>query len=538
MANLFAGTPLPSRYDRVERPDTSGVIQSARIMDIRDRELHRRFETAEAQRRQDINDAAQYNAAALGQLGEGYQMLVNDVVSDISSGNLDATQARVAVSNLKSQYASLASHLSGIEEVRQLAEKAAKGDADAVAQLESSFGVGEELNYSYPDYVAALDQATNHIYIDGSLQVIDGELTAEDRVTGVRKPLSLLTGFGDANYWFPLTSYRRPVDVGDLDDWAKSDETQNAVTFKSGFWTKEESDRVYYDNITQMSEEGKKHRLQVLAALEENGMISHFDAERRRQFRDGINLDTDQDFVVAIERGRNQFRDRTQSSFELSELAKTREKREKNSGKDVKLAPKQELADAQPFKGVAGDDLTGITFLGDEERPLSDDELLLLTGGMGPQEEGVVLPGLGDGWTYPMRALKGKTVDVFNPKYVYITEDPVDGTPVEGENREPNGPKVLMNLKLDETTWFDDGSLLIKNASDKDGKRISDIYLDAKRNADIIVKVLQAIKQAYNVAVTAEELGTGKAREYSGLDIEDSEVTQKPDGSFLFESND
>jgi hypothetical protein len=488
-------------------------------MDIRDRELHRRFETAEAQRRQDINDAAQYNAAALGQLGEGYQMLVNDVVSDISSGNLDATQARVAVSNLKSQYASLASHLSGIEEVRQLAEKAAKGDADAVAQLESDFGVGEELNYSYPDYVAALDQATNHIYIDGSLQMIDGELTAEDRVTGVRKPLSLLTGFGDANYWFPLTRYRRPVDVGDLDDWAKSDETQKAVTFKSGFWTKEESDRVYYDNITQMSEEGKKHRLQVLAALEENGMISHFDAERRRQFRDGINLDTDQDFVVAIERGRNQFRDRTQSSFELSELAETRKNREKKSGEDVKLAPKQELGDAQPFKGVAADDLTGITFLGDEERPLSDDELLLLTGGMGPQEEGVVLPGLGDGWTYPMRALKGKTVDVLNPKYVYITEDPKGVQEDTKDYREPNGPQVLMNLKLDETTWFDDGSLLIKNAADKDGKRISDIYLDAKRNADIIVKVLQAIKQAYNVPVTAKELGTGKAREYSGVEV-------------------
>ena len=534
MANLFAGTPLPSRYDRVERPDTSGVIQSARIMDIRDRELHRRFETAEAQRRQDINDAAQYNAAALGQLGEGYQMLVNDVVSDISSGNLDATQARVAVSNLKSQYASLASHLSGIEEVRQLAEKAAKGDADAVAQLESSFGVGEELNYSYPDYVAALDQATNHIYIDGSLQVIDGELTAEDRVTGVRKPLSLLTGFGDANYWFPLTSYRRPVDVGDLDDWAKSDETQKAVTFKSGFWTKEESDRVYYDNITQMSEEGKKHRLQVLAALEENGMISHFDAERRRQFRDGINLDTDQDFVVAIERGKNQFRDRTQSSFELSQLAETREKREKKSSKDPKFGSKIQLADAQPYKGVAGDDLTGITFLSKEGRPLSEKEWLALTGGMGPQGDGVVLPGLGKGWTYPMRALKGQSVDIVNPKYEYITRDDT-GAELKGKEREPNGPENFMNLKLDETTWFDDGSLLIKNAADKDGRRISDIYLDAERNADIIVKVLQAIRQAYNIRVTAEELGTGKAREYAGVDIVDSEVTQKPDGGYLFE---
>jgi hypothetical protein len=530
MANLFAGTPLPSRYDRVEKPDTSGVIQSARIMDIRDRELHRRFEVAEAQRRQDINDAAQYNAAALGQLGEGYQMLVNDVVSDISSGELDATQARVAISNLKSQYATLASHLSGIEEVRQLAEKAAKGDADAVAQLESSFGVGEELNYSYPDYVAALDQATNHIYIDGSLQMIDGELTAEDRVTGVRKPLSLLTGFGDASYWFPLTSYRRPVDVGDLDDWAKSEETQKAITFRFGFWTKEESDRVYYDNITQMSEEGKKHRLQVLAALEENGMISHFDAEKRRQFRDGINLDTDQDFIVAIERGRNQFRDRTQSSFELSELAKTREKREKKSSKDAKRAPKEELADAQPYKEA---DLSGVTFLGKDGRQLSDDEVLNLAvdfRGLGPFAEGLQLPGVDDGWTYPMRSLKDESINILNPDYQYITEDPVDGEPLKGEKREPNGPQVLMNLKLDETTWLKDGSLLIKNATDTDGRRISDIYLDAERNADIIVKVIQAIREAYKIPVTAEELGTGKAREYSGVEV--IEAAQPRGGSY------
>jgi len=533
MANLFAGTPLPSRYDRVEKPDTSGVIQSARIMDIRDRELQRRFETAQAQRRQDINDSVQYNAASLGQLGEGYQMLVNDVVSDISNGNLDATQARVAVSNLKSQYASLASHLSGIEEVRQLAEKAAKGDADAVAQLESSFGVGEELNYSYPDYVAALDQATNHIYIDGSLQVIDGELTAEDRVTGVRKPLSLLTGFGDANYWFPLTSYRRPVDVGDLDDWAKSDETQKAVTFKPGFWTEAESDRVYYDNITQVSDEGKKHRLQVLAALEENDMITHLDPERRRQFRDGINLDTDQDFIVAIERGKDQFRDRTKSSFELSELSETREKREK-TGEAPDFAPKTQLADAQPYKGVAGDNLTGITFLSDEGTPLSDEEYLKTTGGMGPQEEGVVLPGLGDGWTYPMRALKGESVDILNPKYVYITQDDT-GADLTGKDREPNGPQNFMNLKLDETTWFDDGSLLIKNAKDKDGRQVSDIYLDSETNSDLIVKVIQAIREAYNIPVTAEELGTGKAREYGGVNIQDTEVTQEPDGAFLFE---
>jgi hypothetical protein len=87
-----------------------------------------------------------------------------------------------------------------------------------------------------------------------------------------------------------------------------------------------------------------------------------------------------------------------------------------------------------------------------------------------------------------------------------------------------------MSLKLDEITWFDDGSLLIKNAADKDGRRISDIYLDAERNADIIVKVIQAIRKAYNVAVTAEELGTGKAREYSGVEV--IEAAQPRGGSY------
>ena len=78
-------------------------------------------------------------------------------------------------------------------------------------------------------------------------------------------------------------------------------------------------------------------------------------------------------------------------------------------------------------------------------------------------------------------------------------------------------------------------SILIKNAKDKDGRQVSDIYLDHEKNSDLIVKVLQAIRQAYNIRVTAEELGTGKAREYAGVDIVDSEVTQKPDGGYLFE---
>jgi hypothetical protein len=518
MANLFAGTPLPGRYDRVEKADTSGVIQAARVMDIRDRELQRRFERAEAQKRADINAASGFDAASLGQGAEGFYMLVNDAVENMSSGDYDAVQSAAMIANLRSQYDMLKAHSEGIKDAREMAEKAAKGDPTTVAQIEGQFGIGEELNYNYSNYVQNLDDAMNNLYVQGSMQVVDGQLTGIDRVDGVRKPLNLLTGYADGNYWFPVLDSRRPVDVGDLDDWAKSKEAQDAILFSTGAWREDEAIRVYNDNIYQISEEGKRHRLQVLAMLEENNMINHLTPEKRRQFRDGVGLTEDIDFITAIEKGRQGFVSRSKSAYELSSLADLRRDVEKEKTDD-KYNPKTELNDAMPYKGVAGDDLSGVTFLGKEGRQLSDDEVLTLTGGMGPFSEGVQLPGLGNGWTYPMRSLKNESINILNPDYVYITEDPVDGTAVEGKDREPNGPQVLMNLKLDETTWLEDGSLLIKNATDKDGRRISDIYLDAERNADIIVKVIQAIKEAYNIPVTAEELGTGKAREYSGLEV-------------------
>lgn len=314
MSDLFSGTPLPGRFDKVEKTDLTGVRQVATAMDVRDKEIQRRFEDTRALQRKDINDAAQYDAAALGQLGEGYQMMVDDVTSKIASGELDPVQARAAVANLKSQYNGLKSHTDGIEEMRSLAEKAAKGDKAAIEQLESRFGIGEKLNYSYGDYVAALDAAENHIYQDGTMRIENGVMTAIDPNTKQRVPVSQLTGFGDGNHWFPLDKYKKVEDVGTLDDWAKSNATKTAIAFKDGKWDEARARSTYRDNVLTQDDIGRTHRLQLLGTLEDRGLVDHLSDQEKRDFRDGKNLASDK-FREVIEKGEDEFVTRSQFDY-------------------------------------------------------------------------------------------------------------------------------------------------------------------------------------------------------------------------------
>jgi len=53
MSNIFGNTPIPGRFDKVEKADLTGVQQAAVRADSRDRELTRRFERAEDMRRKD-----------------------------------------------------------------------------------------------------------------------------------------------------------------------------------------------------------------------------------------------------------------------------------------------------------------------------------------------------------------------------------------------------------------------------------------------------------------------------------------------------
>ena len=149
-----------------------------------------------------------------------------------------------------------------------------------------------------------------------------------------------------------------------------------------------------------------------------------------------------------------------------------------------------EFGDAEPFDPI-------------EDTPES---LVLLTDQGRIDTEGPT-PMPSSGYRYPLRQLRNEKVSIPNPDYESY---PDDDEPQKIE--EPNGPETLMDLMLDELTWLSDGSVILKGASDKEGRRLSDIYLDAERNRLQINKILQAMREAYDIPnLTAIQLGSGEA---------------------------
>lgn len=149
-----------------------------------------------------------------------------------------------------------------------------------------------------------------------------------------------------------------------------------------------------------------------------------------------------------------------------------------------------ELGDAVPFDAV-------------EDTPES---LVLLTDQGRIDTEGPT-PMPSSGYTYPLRQLRNEKVSIPNPDY--------ESYPDADEPQkiiEPYGPETLMDLMLDELIWLSDGSVIVGAASDKEGRRLSNIYLDAERNRVQINKILQAMREAYDIPnLTAIQLGSGEA---------------------------
>jgi hypothetical protein len=285
MSDLFANTPLPSRFDKVEKTDLTGVEQVALRADSRDVELTRRFERAENLKRQDLNAASAFDVAAIGQFGqEIFQQEVNDVRQMIVSGELDPVEARAKIGELTSLYGQFSAHADAMKdkdaEALGLIEDPAKREA-----YQKRMGIGEELSYGADDYAVQHNLAMNGVFERGSAQKVNGQWTVIDPNTGQRVPFSQVTGFADPNHFYRYGT--KAVDVGTLDDWAKSKATVSAIGFRDGKWDEGRARSTYRDNILTVDDIGRTHRLQLLGTLEDRGLVDHLTDEQKRAFRNG-----------------------------------------------------------------------------------------------------------------------------------------------------------------------------------------------------------------------------------------------------------
>jgi len=310
MSNLFGGTPLPGRFDKVEKADLTGVTQVASTMDVRDKEMARRFERAENLRRTDINEAVGYDLAGIGQFGsEIFQQEANEVSEMIANGELDPTQARMRLGQLKGMYNQFKTHADAISAEDEIAKKLAM-DPEARKAKNASLGLGEELSYGLDDYAATHHTAMNNVFKPGSAQKgDDGQWTAVDPKTGERVPLTQLQGFANPSNFYQYGT--KSVDVGTLGDWAQNKATASAISFKDGKWNEVRARDFYRDNVLTEDDNGRTHRLQLLGTLEDRGLIDHLSDDEKKQFRDGVNL-TSEKFQDIITKGEDEFVTRSQ----------------------------------------------------------------------------------------------------------------------------------------------------------------------------------------------------------------------------------
>ena len=318
MSNIFGNTPIPGRFDKVQKADLTGVQQAAVRADSRDRELTRRFERAENMRRQDLNAAADFDIASIGQFGqEIFQQEVDEVRELIASGQLDPTQARAKIGELKGLFGQFSQHADSMSE-KDAEAKGLIDSPEARAAYEKRMGIGEELSYGADDYAVQHNLSMNGVFEKGSAQKVNGQWTVVDPNTGQRVPFSQVTGFADPNHFFKYGT--KALDVGTLDDWAKSKSTSTAIGFKNGKWDETRARNTYRDNVLTTDDIGRTHRLQLLGTLEDRGLVDHLTDEEKRQFRDGENLASDK-FREVIEKGEDEFVER--SKFDVMPGAKS-----------------------------------------------------------------------------------------------------------------------------------------------------------------------------------------------------------------------
>lgn len=276
---------MPGRFDRVEKADLTGAQQVAMRADSRDRELARRFERAEDMRREDLNSSADFDVASIGQFGqEIFQQEVEEARKMIASGELDPTQATAKIGELKGLFNQFKQHSDAMSERDTEALGLIKDD-EARAAYQKRMGIGEELSYGVDDYAIQHNLAMNGVFKKGSAQKVNGQWTVIDPNTGQRVPFSQVTGFADPNHFYRYGT--KAVDVGTLDDWAKSSAAATAIGFKDGKWDEGRSRSTYRDNILTTDDVGKTHRLQLLGTLEDRGLVEHLTDDQKRSFRDG-----------------------------------------------------------------------------------------------------------------------------------------------------------------------------------------------------------------------------------------------------------
>lgn len=296
MANPFSGTPLPTRFDKPVKQDTSDIFKIGEMEERRDNEMRRRFEVERAITLEQLDTIAGYELSKLnGQLGQEFQRRVNLLLPKVAEGgDLTALGAEIAaLTQTYKQFDGVYAEGEG-RAARDLQAKIAAGDAAAINAANMNLPAGNRVTAAN---MADLDSGAGNFFVEGTYDPETGMGVDRFNPSGGMVKIEQTTLFANPAMAYELQTESAPIQTAR--ERAQGEAVQARIRNEGGNVFSEDAAINEFEGLDEVgTADGRDFRAAMIDSLIETGQSPFDTQEEIDDFVNGVNLDSQKNKVA------------------------------------------------------------------------------------------------------------------------------------------------------------------------------------------------------------------------------------------------
>jgi hypothetical protein len=296
MANPFSGTPLPTRFDKPVKQDTSDIFKIGEMEERRDNEMRRRFEVERAITLEQLDTIAGYELSKLnGQLGQEFQRRVNLLLPKVAEGgDLTALGAEIAaLTQTYKQFDGVYAEGEG-KAARDLQAKIAAGDAAAINAANMNLPAGNRVTAAN---MADLDSGAGNFFVEGTYNPETGMGVDRFNPSGGMVRIEETTLFANPARAYELQTESAPIQTAR--ERAQGEAVQARIRTEGGNVFTEKAAINEFEGLDDVgTADGRDFRAAMIDSLIETGQKPFDTQEEIDDFVNGVNLDSHKNKVA------------------------------------------------------------------------------------------------------------------------------------------------------------------------------------------------------------------------------------------------
>jgi hypothetical protein len=296
MANPFSGTPLPTRFDKPVKQDTSDIFKIGEMEERRDNEMRRRFEVEREITLEQLDTIAGYELSKLnGQLGQEFQRRVNLLLPKVAEGgDLTALGAEIAaLTQTYKQFDGVYAEGEG-KAARDLQAKIAAGDAAAINAANMNLPAGNRVTAAN---MADLDSGAGNFFVEGTYNPETGMGVDRFNPSGGMVRIEETTLFANPARAYELQTESAPIQTAR--ERAQGEAVQARIRTEGGNVFTEKAAINEFEGLDDVgTADGRDFRAAMIDSLIETGQKPFDTQEEIDDFVNGVNLDSHKNKVA------------------------------------------------------------------------------------------------------------------------------------------------------------------------------------------------------------------------------------------------